>query len=161
MFLSLHSRYTGLMFTCLLVVGTITCAGCGKADQGYDSPEGLIPITGTATLDGEPLAGATISFLPESGTAGMGGFAITDATGNFKAQHYSQAEGLEPGTYKVIFSKLLGSDGNPIPEGKDAADVGAVESLPPSLSQVQNDNHKHMLTVNQSPQTIEYVLSSK
>lgn len=148
-----------LSLVCLAVI-TVCQLGCSNSG-GYEAPEELVEVKGKVVLDGEPLIGATMSFIPDKGTEGTGGFAVTDETGGFKALHYSQAEGLQPGNYKVVFSKLVTEDGNPIPEGVDAADVGAVEKLPSHLVQVHSGNHQVLLTVNQSAQEVEYKLNSK
>lgn len=146
------SRY-GIVAGVILVV-----SGCSKP-EGYETPENLIPVSGTVTLDGEPLAGVTLSFIPQSGTNSMGGYGITDEAGKFLVTHYSQAEGIETGTYSVTFSKLVMKDGNPIPPDVDAADVGAVQKLPPHLTQPPDG--KYVLKVEAGPQEVQYELSSK
>ena len=86
---------------CLLLV----LAGC--------SPKGpVIPkvaaVTGTVTLDGQPLAGASVSFSHPSGASGV---AITDAKGHYELTSYhgprSEARGVVPQDYQVIISKLV------------------------------------------------------
>ncbi|MEQ9410018.1 MAG: hypothetical protein RIK87_19940 [Fuerstiella sp.] len=104
---------------------------------------------------------ATVNFLPAGGTSGTGGFAVTDVAGQFEALHYSMATGLEPGIYNLTFSRLLMPDGNPLPEGQDAADVGAVESLPRHLTEVRQDDHPYRLTVDSVPQDVTFELTSK
>lgn len=143
-----------------LSIAVLLCWGCSKT-SGYQAPEELVEVKGKVTLDGEPLSGATLSFIPDQGTEGTGGFAITDETGEFQALHYSQVEGLQPGSYKVVFSKLVTKDGETVPPGVDAADVGAIEKLPAHLVQLNPSNHPFLLSVNQSPQQIEYELKSK
>lgn len=145
------------LFVCLSVV---TVAGC-SAEKSDNIPELLIPVTGTVQLDGEPLGGTAVKFLPYGDTKGKGGYAITDSAGNFEAKDYSMAEGIEPGVYNVTFSKIAMPDGNPIPEGQTAADVGALEILPPHLTSVNPDNMKYMLTVESEPISIDYELNSK
>ncbi|TWT61744.1 carboxypeptidase regulatory-like domain-containing protein [Rubinisphaera italica] len=142
---------------CLMV---LTAAGCG-GENSSNTPELLIPVTGTVLLDGEPLGGTAVKFLPYGETKGKGGFAITDAAGKFNAQDYSMAEGIEPGVYNVTFSKIAQPDGSPIPEGQSAADVGALEILPTHLTSINPDNMKYMLTVESEPISIDYELSSK
>ena len=155
-FAKLRMTQLSLLSICVMTLNL----GCSKS-KGYETPETLIQVTGKVVIDGEPLTGATMNFIPDKGTSGTGGFAITDETGEFEALHYSQKAGLEPGTYKVTFSKLVMENGEPIQPGVDAADVAAVEKLPPHLSRLNPDNHQYLLTVNQSEQTIEYKLSSK
>ncbi|MDZ7617272.1 MAG: hypothetical protein U1E05_09720 [Patescibacteria group bacterium] len=52
-------------------------AGCG------DSGPRCVPVGGTATLDGKPLANKSVMFVPESGTAGNGATAHTDQAGKY------------------------------------------------------------------------------
>tara|TARA_R100000789_G_scaffold100375_1_gene110180 strand:+ start:29926 stop:30381 length:456 start_codon:yes stop_codon:yes gene_type:complete len=144
----------------IVCLAVITAVGC-SAEKSDNIPELLIPVTGTVQMDGKPLGGTAVKFLPQGDTKGKGGYAITDASGNFEAKDYSMAEGIEPGVYNVTFSKIAMPDGNPIPEGQTAADVGALEILPPHLTAVNPDNMKYMLTVESEPISIDYKLSSK
>lgn len=144
----------------LLLCSCLIMAGCSESSS-YQTPESLIPVSGKVTLDGEVLSGATLSFIPQNGTAGIGGYAITDASGSFEAQHQSTEQGLPPGNYAVTFSKLIMPDGNPIPEGKDAADVGAVQALPPFLSEMRSNGPSYLVTVGATPQTVTFDLESK
>jgi len=77
-------------------------AGCGPS---------VTPVTGTVTLDGAPVDGATVSFALDGGTQVYVGF--TDASGNFSL---SQGEklGALPGNYKVMVvktPKIPGAEG--------------------------------------------------
>jgi len=95
-----------------------TISGCG------DGPS-LVPARGIVTLDGQPLEGATVSFVPVPGnpvsTAG------TDATGpqgNFTMTHNGRA-GLAPGKYKVLVSKTE----EIAPKGKEVSPIFAKASF--------------------------------
>ncbi|MCA8984384.1 MAG: carboxypeptidase regulatory-like domain-containing protein [Planctomycetaceae bacterium] len=138
---------------------SVTFSGCSSGVQKY-VPEKLVPVTGTISIDGTPVAGVTLSFIPQSGTSGKGGYAVSDESGHFIAKDYSHSDGLEPGSYYVTFSRLLMPDGKPIPEGANAADVGAVESLPEKLARVQ-EVHKYQLTVESTPIEVPYDIKSK
>ncbi len=94
----------------------------------------------------------------------MGGYAVTDKDGLFKVKHLSNVnnqEGLEPGTYNIVFSKLTAPGGAPIPEGKTAADVGAVESLPHHLSTLNQDSPLYSLRVDAAKTNVELPLKTK
>ena len=69
----------------LSVLVILCLAGCGSG-AGYK----VVPVSGKITLDGQPLAGATVTFQPEAsgkeGTAGPGSAAVTDAAGKFVLQ---------------------------------------------------------------------------
>lgn len=121
-----------------------SASGCGGSAE--KAPQ-LTPVAGKVTLNGEPLAGASVSFIPRDSTKGTGGFGATLADGSYEMMHRSQAKGVEAGTYVVWFSKFAMPDGSPIPEGKNATDVGAKESLPPELSNPPLDRALHVITV--------------
>ena len=53
------------------------------------------PVSGTVTLDGQPLSNGAITFIPETGVGGGGG-TITDG-----AFSIGREGGLVPGKYKV------------------------------------------------------------
>lgn len=89
----------------------------------------LVPVSGAVTLDGKPLEGATLSFVPLPGnpvsTAG------TDATGpdgNFKMTYNGRA-GLAPGKYSVAVSKTEEA----LPPGKEISPVFAKASFEKQL----------------------------
>lgn len=77
------------------------------------------PVTGTVTLDGNPLADAYLAFVPVG--AGEAAYATTDEDGHFDlSTHF--ARGAKPGEYKVIATALSSSESktatprSPIPE---------------------------------------------
>jgi hypothetical protein len=61
--------------------------------------------------------------------------------------HRNQQEGIEPGSYFVTITKMAMKDGSPIPEGKTAADVEAVQMVPPPYSDPTSENVAQQLTV--------------
>lgn len=72
-------------------------AGCGGSTQ-----PGTVPVSGTVKFDGQPLEGATISFL----TAEEGRSTKTDKEG-----YYEFASSLKPLKYRVVVSKFEGVGG--------------------------------------------------
>jgi hypothetical protein len=92
---SMMIRVLALMATASLV---LTASGCG------DGPR-LVPASGTVTLDGEPLEGATVSFVPvEGNSVSTAGTEMTGPKGNFQMTHNGRS-GLASGKYKVMISK--------------------------------------------------------
>ena len=65
----------------LLALVALCLSGCGSS-EGYT----LVPVSGTITLDGQPLAGASVSFQRSGGeaTVGPGSGAVTDASGKYE-----------------------------------------------------------------------------
>ncbi len=47
-----------------LLGGLVGCGGDGQAP--------LVPVHGKVTLDGKPLVGKTVKFIPDEGTPGIG-----------------------------------------------------------------------------------------
>lgn len=96
-------RFGWCSFLWLLVAALVVTTGCSKSS--------LIPVTGTVTLDGKPLDGAAISFVPaiapDSDTAPAGqtpATGQTDASGKFTLGSVAGV-GAVQGTYKVGVSK--------------------------------------------------------
>lgn len=134
-------------------------AGCGGSSQNI--PTNLASVVGQVLLDDKPLSGCNVSFIPRDQTKGHGGFGITDAEGKFSAVHWSNAKGIEPGTYTVTFSKIAQPDGSPIPEGKNAADVDARETLPPKLTNPNLQHGANVVTVTEAGSELDFKLKSK
>jgi hypothetical protein len=56
------------------------------------------------TLDGAPVAGATVLFMPE-GQGGRPASGFTSADGEFRLTTYKDDDGALPGTYRVLIQK--------------------------------------------------------
>jgi len=79
----------------LLTVAVAAClTGCGGSG---DKPE-LGQVTGTITLDGEPLTGIAVVFFPESGRPARG---KTDADGKYELTYIRQERGTKLGRNRV------------------------------------------------------------
>ena len=79
---------------CLIVVMLVT-DGCGGGPA--DAPD-LGQVTGTVTLDGKPLAGAEVQFLPEDGRPSTG---VTDAAGKYELAYTGESRGAKIGKHRV------------------------------------------------------------
>jgi len=101
----------------IVFVGLFACVGCGQKGLDVHAVEGVV------TLDGVPLAEATISLYPTDPSGNLGS-ANTDAQGQYRiSTHGGAAErGTTLGTYKVAFNKVV-PDGNvPTLEESNAPD---------------------------------------
>jgi hypothetical protein len=88
----------GLMLTCPI--------GCNKPDH----PE-VGRVSGVVTLDGKPLAGATVMFQPLEGRASLG---TTDEAGKYSLTYLDGVPGAKLGKHKVIIrTEVPGEDGQP------------------------------------------------
>jgi hypothetical protein len=101
-------------FAVVLAVGF---TGCGESTE----IPGLVPVTGAVTLDGQPLEGAQVVFIP-SGTDGRAASAATDAAGEYSLIT-SGASGAMPGKYLVIVNYYVGKDGKPIASFEEGMDI--------------------------------------
>ena len=95
--------------SCFVVAVALALAGCGG---GPKRPK-TYPATGTVTLDGQPLADATVSFVPAVGPPSDG---KTDASGKFVIMTSGQP-GAPVGANKVTVSKFTGSATMPMAGG--------------------------------------------
>jgi hypothetical protein len=76
----------------------VIVSGCG----------GVKPLTVdvVVTLDGEPLAGATVLFVPEEGTRGRPAHGLTDIDGSLQlTTPPEEDDGVYPGAYRVVVTK--------------------------------------------------------
>jgi len=92
----------------------LACAGCGGG-----GPE-LASVSGTVTLDGQPLSDAMVIFIPENGRQAA---ARTDTAGKYVLTFKEGRQGAEPGKYKVRITtgRAAGEDDDghetePVPE---------------------------------------------
>ena len=104
----------------------IALVGCGKSD-------GLkrAPLVGLLTIQGSPLAGASVEFTPVGGTAGSGAIGVADADGKFQVISSRRGhEGIPPGEYTVRVSLFADEDGTPLePEATQADNPFAYEAI--------------------------------
>jgi len=114
--------------TALCAISLLCTSGCGEE---VNVPDMMVPVTGTVTLDGKPLAGATVSFVPDGSTQGAGSYGVTTADGKYELQGTQGGVGAAVGHYRVIITKLVMPDGSPIPaDTPSATDIGAKDLLP-------------------------------
>lgn len=120
----------------------VSAQGCGAKNAGPQLD--LTPVAGVVTLDGKPLADATVSIYFQ-GAAPQGYYgsgAVTDAEGKFQLKT-GAALGAVPGNYKATVSRFTDAKGGAIKleEGMDLEQIKmqgqAKESLPPKYSELE------------------------
>jgi hypothetical protein len=72
------------------------CGGCG------DAAPNLVAVSGSITLDGQPLSGAIVTFEPLPGTPGPKASALV-VDGNYRIEPAAQ---LQPGSFRVRVAML-------------------------------------------------------
>ncbi|MCG6156573.1 carboxypeptidase-like regulatory domain-containing protein [Rubinisphaera margarita] len=127
----------------ILTLSIVLLAGCGTKTEVPEFAADLVSVTGKVTVNGAPLPGALITFVPAGGQSGETATSVTDEAGQYQLITArpggvdAQATGALPGTYKVTISRLTMPDGAAVPPGTTDADamaLGAKESLPSQLS---------------------------
>jgi hypothetical protein len=95
-----------------LICGVVLTTGCAQKPKGMPD---LAPVTGTVTMDGQPLAKASIAFVSQSG--GQVSFAGTDGAGKYELRYSGRYKGAMIGENTVQIST---ASENPVgPEWKD------------------------------------------
>ncbi len=93
-----------------LTASLLLLVGCGDGETG----PATVPVSGTLTLDGEPVAGAEVTFVHETFAA----FAETDSEGRFEL-----VPGAVVGENKVVVSKWEGG-----PEGAEGEEDDGLDA---------------------------------
>ncbi len=117
-----------VVFCCCALLLSPLFAGCG----GAKVPQGpkLVPVEGTVTMDGKPLAEASVMF-------GTGqGIGETDANGRFELKSIGGKKGCPVGEFKVIIEKWVKADGSVYrsADGISPMDAGAKQQIPARYS---------------------------
>jgi len=95
-------RPSGLFVVAVSFLALIVCTGCGGGNPN------LSRVTGTVTLDGQPLAEAEVTFTP-TGAEGGSATGVTDANGKYELAYSADSRGAWIGTCEVSISKIVGA----------------------------------------------------
>lgn len=101
-------RNNAIIGLSVVLLAVVIC-GCGKKNPNLPD---LIPVSGTVTLDGKPLAGATVYFTPVGETRGVDAFGKTDSDGRYTLGSRKMGTGTPVGQYKVTIGKTVNPDGS-------------------------------------------------
>ncbi len=142
-------------------------SGCQSQSNLPEFYQDLVPLTGTVTWNKTPLAGAVLTFFPTGDQAVRAAYAKTDEQGKYSAMTpihgvpREKSQGIIPGSYRVVISKLKMPDGSGIPSDVTEADAmmnGAKESLPPKYSDDQRTVLTYEAVKTQEPQVRNFDL---
>jgi hypothetical protein len=118
----------------LLGLTAVGCSGSGKK------------ITGSVTLNGQPLADARVEFHPKSNLNIAAAEARTDAQGNFEIlPRPRSSEILAPGDYVVFVRKMVDRKGA-VPSEEDYGQLLAAGQLVNKVPPVYSDRDFPQLT---------------
>ncbi|MGQ9914990.1 MAG: carboxypeptidase-like regulatory domain-containing protein [Thermogutta sp.] len=105
-------RYVGRMAVVLSGLAVAAIVLGGACNRGSNKPK-TYPVTGTVTLNGQPVPGATVNFTPkEQAPPGQSGpqaaSAVTDEQGKYQIGTFAKGDGALPGEYLVSVTKYEG-----------------------------------------------------
>jgi hypothetical protein len=134
----------------LLIMAVLLFSGCSSANKPVE-------VEGVVLLDNEPVAEATVLFIPD-GSTGQPAHGMTDANGKFQLTTYKENDGALPGSYKVTVTKSIPPPQPPEPDPDDPQSVVAhfkaikqqkkVKSpLPSMYASVQNTPFRYTVPV--------------
>ena len=107
----------------VLFIGLAGCPGPSSRPEVE-----LVPVDGTVTMDGKPLAGASVMF-GEGAAVGE-----TDANGHYELARGNQ-KGCPVGDFQVVVEKWVMDDGSPYKSAEmSPKDAGAKQEIPAKYS---------------------------
>lgn len=139
-------------------VGAIVCLAIGGCSHSAAAPKiQTLPVTGKVTLDGKPLAGASIVFMMYEPPAAF--VATTNDDGTYQLQGPEGRSASLQGACKVTISRMVKPDGSLLAPGELPAMVQAVEQLPAKYSRLESTK----LAANVTPAggTFDFEVTSK
>lgn len=115
----------------------LLAGGCGQSDR----PQ-LAPVTGAVLLDGQPMEGAAVMFIPVAG--GRPAQGLTDAQGKFRLTTFEENDGAIVGEHKVSVTKMKVTGATETAEGLsgtvDAANIQETWIVPQRYSLPETSN---------------------
>ncbi len=137
------------VFSCAVML--LTLAGCPSASTRPEVE--LVPVDGTVTMDGEPLAGASVMF---GGGSAMG---ETDANGHYELAR-GDRKGVTVGDHTVVIEKWVTEDGSPYKSDEvSPMEANAKQEIPAKYSNGETTELK--ATVPAAGGTIDFELKSE
>jgi hypothetical protein len=148
---------TRFRVTAAITVSFLFVIGCSGGREPYKKD--LVKVTGTVKLDDKPLAGATVTFIPTGTTKGLGASGKSDGSGAYSLTTPMGHEGVLPGEYKVIVSKLVDKSGKDVDTSDIRQAANAQQAVPMIYTGLSTTPVK--LTVPAGGGTLDIPLKSK
>ena len=120
----------------------------GCKGQPSDLPD-LGQVSGTVTLDGQPLAGANVVFKPTTGSTSTG---QTDAQGKYSLSYGHGLQGAVIGEHTVMISTY---------EMRINQEAGTSEEIPEKVPAKYNQQTTLKASVQAGENTADFALTSK
>ncbi len=124
---------------CALVVFLLAVTGCGG--------KGVVPVEVHLSLDGKPLADASVSLIRTGGEQGRGAFGITNEAGVASVTTFEPLDGALPGNYAVVVLKAPESMHTYAEEEVDSQDFNALMRLSAPHGTVRRSRRKRVRTI--------------
>lgn len=130
--------------------------GCGSAPRADYHKLDLVDISGTVTLDGEPLSGARVIFEASDQTFSYG---QTDASGRYELMLNSEKSGVLPGDKRVrISTAATVAEGEEDEEDPDVAPAADAERE--RVPECYNRHSRLRVTVSEHDASVDFKLTS-
>jgi len=124
-------------------------SGCGGGDYGS--------VSGTVTLDGQPLSGAQVMFMPDEG--GGPSFGETDTSGKYVLTHNSGSRGAVIGAHSVAIE--MGEDEEEYDaSGMDEGTLEEQQDEEKTLPARYNEESELTAIVEKGDNTVDFALTS-
>jgi len=86
------------------LVAAVACLVAAGGCKPATNRPATAPVSGVVTLQGSPVAGATVSFQAVDGSRSS--VAITDVSGRYELTTFVRGDGAVPGDYHVAITKI-------------------------------------------------------
>ena len=147
-FSSAHTRIAKLF----AIAAMLVIAGCSP--RPADEPP-LGRVRGKVTMDGRPLAGVDVVFLPEKGRPSM---ATTDAAGHYDLWYINRTMGAKVGPHKVFVRPTEMPPEDATANGSSGA---ALVAPPPKIPAKYTKRSTLTAEVKPGRNTFDFALESK
>ncbi len=114
-----------LLFFCTM---SLMVVGCGGAPG--DQPD-LGTVTGTVTMNGQPLSGVMVVFSPENGRSSMG---QTDAEGKYELEYVGDTKGAKVGQHSISITTAQNDSSEEEGGGGEEGGAPSKETIPPAYN---------------------------
>ena len=109
-------------FSLVICVGLLCLCGCRQSNSNLGT------VTGTVTIDGEPISHAIVSFKPTDGRSSIG---LTDADGVYTLGYVRNQQGALIGNHKVVVQTDIAEKSELDEEAGDANSPGPRKEMLP------------------------------
>jgi len=149
----------------IVIIGFLTCSGltgCSRSttDEWSARQPQVFPVSGTVILDGQPLAGASVTFSPSTEQSSAAA-AMTNDAGEFELTTFKPRDGAAAGSYRVSITKFETVTPPPGYHPDTSPPLPAPKLLTPKKYSDFNTSRLVADVADQGPNHFEFTLTSK